>query len=79
MQAFFKGGDISVVNAGTDTAVDQPIKLSGETLVPLGKYGISAVTLKNHLGATMVQNSGLYCRPRAGLGLRGSWKAASAG
>ena len=63
MQAFFKGGDFSVVNAGTDTAVDQPIKLSGETLVPLGKYGISAVTLKNHLGATMVHNSDYIVDP----------------
>jgi hypothetical protein len=57
MQAFFKGGPIEVIGAGTGTITDQLVTLSGEKLVSLGKYGISAVTVTNLAGdVTYVHN-----------------------
>lgn len=58
MQAFFKGGPISSVSAGTGTETDQLVTLSGEALVSLGKYGLTLPTVKNLAGTvTYVRNT----------------------
>jgi hypothetical protein len=49
LQAFFKGGPLEVVGAGSAQMVDQKLVLSGELLVSTGKYGISAVTVRQFL------------------------------
>jgi hypothetical protein len=64
MQAFFKGGPLEVVGAGTAQMTDQEVTLSGETLVSLGKYGISAVTVTNLAGDhTYIHNSDYVIDP----------------
>jgi hypothetical protein len=66
LRPFFKGGAITVVGAGTATAADQKLSLSGELPASVGKYGISAVTVRQFLdkccrydsvGAAYVDNS----------------------
>jgi hypothetical protein len=54
MQAFFKGGPLEVIGAGTDTETDQKLTLTGEVPVPVGKYGISAVTVRQFLDEVLV-------------------------
>lgn len=52
MQAFFKGGPVTPVSAGTGTKTDQLVTLGAEQLNSLGYYGISAVTVKSLDGQT---------------------------
>lgn len=64
LRPFLKGGDIAVVGAGTGTVTDQLVTLTGTTLVSLGKYGISAVTVTNLAGdVTYVQNTDYILDP----------------
>jgi hypothetical protein len=64
MQAFFKGGPLEVVGAGTAQVTDQEVTLSGEILVSLGKYGISAVTVTNLAGDhTYIHNTDYVIDP----------------
>ncbi|MDD3492353.1 MAG: hypothetical protein PHZ19_02500 [Candidatus Thermoplasmatota archaeon] len=64
VHAYFKGGDIATINAGTDTIADQIIALPGEQLVSLGRYGISGVTVTNLAGdVTYVKNTDYVVDP----------------
>jgi hypothetical protein len=64
MQAFFKGGPLEVVGAGTAQVADQVVTLNGENLVSLGKYGISAVTVTNLAGDhTYIHNTDYIIDP----------------
>ena len=57
LQAFFKGGTITPVTAGTAAVVDQVMTLAGEQLVSVGQYGLTLVTVKNLAGdVTYVHN-----------------------
>jgi hypothetical protein len=49
LRPFLKGGAITVVGEGTDAAVDQALILTGELPASLGKYGVSAVTVRQFL------------------------------
>jgi hypothetical protein len=58
LQAFFKGGPVTPVTAGTAAVVDQPLTLTGEKLISVGQYGLTAVTVKNLAGDhTYVHNA----------------------
>jgi len=49
LRPFMKGGAITVVGESTDAIVDQKATLSGTLLSSLGKYGVSAVTVRQFL------------------------------
>ena len=49
IQAFFKGGPLEIVGAGSAAAVDQKLILNGQLPFSIGKYGISAVTVRQFL------------------------------
>jgi hypothetical protein len=64
LRPFLKGGAIQVVGAGTDTVTEQLVTLTGEQLVSLGKYGISAVTVTNLAGdVTYAKNTDYIIDP----------------
>ncbi len=64
LRPFLKGGDITVVGAGTAPVLDQLVTLTGTTLISLGKYGISLVTVTNLAGdVTYVQNTDYIIDP----------------
>jgi hypothetical protein len=49
LQHFYLGGDLETVGEGSAAAVDQKLILAGELPASLGKYGISAVTVRQFL------------------------------
>ena len=58
LQAFFKGGTVTPVTAGTANVTNQLLTLAGETLVSVGQYGLTAVVVKNLAGTvTYVHNT----------------------
>lgn len=60
MQAFFKGGPLEVVGAGSAAMVDQNLILNGQLLLSTGKYGISAVTVRQFLDRCLVYDGAAY-------------------
>ncbi len=60
MQAFFKGGPLEVVGAGSAAMVDQRLILNGQLPVSTGKYGISAVTVRQFLDRCLVYDGAAY-------------------
>jgi hypothetical protein len=60
LQAFFKGGPLEVVGAGSAQVVDQKLVLSGELPVSTGKYGVSAVTVRQFLDRCLAFDGAAY-------------------
>lgn len=60
MQAFFKGGDLEVVGSGTAAIVDQALTLAGTIPQSLGRYGVSAVTVRQSLDKVFVYDGAAY-------------------
>ncbi len=60
LQAYFKGGPLEVVAAGSTEAVDQKLILNGQLPVSTGKYGISAVTVRQFLDKCLVYDGAAY-------------------
>ena len=60
LQRFFCGGDITPVGPDTAAVVDQKMLLAGELPASLGKYAISAVTVRQFLDACLVYASAAY-------------------
>lgn len=60
LRPFLKGGPITVVGEGTAAVVDQKVVLAGELPASLGKYGISAVTLRQFLDKCLVNDGAAY-------------------
>jgi len=56
LRPFLKGGDITVVGEGTGAASDQKLILAGELPASLGKYGISAVTVRQFLNKCFLKD-----------------------
>ena len=50
LAAYFKGGPAELVGAGTAQVTEQNVTLNGLILSSLGKYGLSAVTVRQFLG-----------------------------
>lgn len=69
LQAYLGGGDLNIVNPGTDTVIDQPIVLNGVVFHSVGRYGISEVTLKNSETQTMILNTDYIIDPGSASGL----------
>jgi hypothetical protein len=49
LAAYFKGGAVELVGAGTGQVSDQKVTLTGVILSSLGKYGLSGVTVRQFL------------------------------
>ena len=60
LRPFLKGGAITVVGEGTAAVVDQKATLNGALLSSLGKYGVSAVTVRQFLDACYVYDGAVY-------------------
>ena len=60
IQAFFKGGPLEIVGAGSAAMVDQKLILNGQLPVSIGKYGISAVTVRQFLNKCLVYDGAAY-------------------
>jgi hypothetical protein len=60
VQAFFKGGALETVGAGTAALVDQALTLTGEVPASLAKYGISAVTVRQFLDKVFMYDGAAY-------------------
>jgi hypothetical protein len=60
LRPFLKGGAITVVGEGTAAVVDQKATLNGALLASLGKYGVSAVTVRQFLDKCFVYDGAAY-------------------
>jgi len=60
LRPFLKGGAITVMGAGTAAVVDQEATLDGALLASLGKYGLSAVTVRQFLDKCFVYDGAAY-------------------
>jgi hypothetical protein len=60
LRPFLKGGAVTVVGEGTDAIVDQKATLSGILLTSLGKYGLTAVTVRQFLDKCFVYDGAAY-------------------
>jgi hypothetical protein len=61
MKLFFRGGSISNVGAGTDTATDVKVTVNETMFVPVGDYyGLSSVTVRQFLDYVYVYNGTAY-------------------
>ena len=60
LRPFLKGGAITVVGEGTAAVVDQKATLTGALLASLGKYGLSAVTVRQFLDKVFVYDGAAY-------------------
>ncbi|MFA5111746.1 MAG: hypothetical protein WC443_10100 [Desulfobaccales bacterium] len=63
IQAFFKGGPLEIVNAGTAAVVDQLVQLHGELLTSVGKYGLTLVSAKKLDDTPLVKNTDYIVDP----------------
>lgn len=66
MQAFFKGGTLTPVTAGTAAVVDQLVTLNGERLTSVNAYGLTLVSAKTLADVPLVLNSDFIVDPGAG-------------
>ena len=57
LQAFFKGGPLELVGAGTSAVVGQVLALNGENPMSLNKYGISSVTVRQFLNKCFLKDA----------------------
>ena len=87
LQHFYLGGDLETVGEGSAAAVDQKLILAGELPASLGKYGISAVTVRQFLdpllGPLVLDISEVeHAAKKAGIGdpitvvVEGKWRGA---
>jgi len=53
LAAYFKGGPVELVGAGSAQVIEQKVTLSGLVLSSLGKYGISAVIVRQFLDKSL--------------------------
>lgn len=60
LRPFLKGGPVTVVGAGTDMVTEQKVALHGEVPASVGKYGISAVTVRQFLDKVLVFDGAVY-------------------
>ena len=60
VQAYFKGGALETVGAGSAAIVDQALILAGEVPASLGKYAISAETVRQFLNKVFMYNGSAY-------------------
>jgi hypothetical protein len=60
LQAYFGGGDLALVGSGTAAIVDQVLALNGELPASVGKYNISAVTVRQFLDKVFVYDGAAY-------------------
>lgn len=60
LRPFLKGGDITVVGEGSAAAVDQKATLTGALLASMGKYGLTAVTVRQFLDKVFVYDGAAY-------------------
>lgn len=66
MQAFFKGGTLTPVAAGTAAVVDQLVTLNGLRMTSVGKYGLTAVSAKTLADVALDVNVDFIVDPGAG-------------
>jgi hypothetical protein len=60
LRPFMKGGAVTAVGESTAAIVDQKATLTGTVLSSLGKYGLSAVTVRQFLDACYVYDGAAY-------------------
>jgi hypothetical protein len=60
LRPFLKGGAVTVVGESTAAIVDQKVTLAGILLSSLGKYGLTAVTVRQFLDACYVYDGAAY-------------------
>jgi len=66
MQAFFKGGTLTPISAGTAAVVDQLVTLNDERLTSVGAYGLTLVSAKTLADVPLVLNTDFIVDPGAG-------------